>query len=322
MSSDLANSVDCLIGIGANLGDRHKSLEVAIQLLCEDDQIVHVATSTLRESAPVGGPDSQSTYLNGAIHIRSKHSPEELLKRLLTTEQQLGRQRDKRWGPRTVDLDLLLYGDQHIDQTGLEVPHPWMTIRRFVMEPSVELAPDWIHPRIGWSLERLWNHLRNCRPLIAVAGLSDAQSPLLTKIAENFQAKLISARESGFPSGPISAKNENSVLNGSESIKLHDAMVNLVRKAVHSTKSMPILCDFWWESPLAFHKSATPLAEFAADLLIVIAPTANDDPSETWRQRLVQRATRPQLGPFLRVSSDDETRMTHDISAAIEGMLN
>jgi 2-amino-4-hydroxy-6-hydroxymethyldihydropteridine diphosphokinase len=135
------------IGLGANLGDREATIRAALGALNEEDGIDVVAVSTLRETEPVGvGP--QPPFLNGAAELETTLSSRELLDRLLVTEQRFGRTRiPGEHGPRTLDLDLLLYGDEQIDEPGLTVPHPRIRERMFVLEPLAELGvqPPGLH---------------------------------------------------------------------------------------------------------------------------------------------------------------------------------
>jgi 2-amino-4-hydroxy-6-hydroxymethyldihydropteridine diphosphokinase len=126
------------VGLGSNLGDREAMLGRALQLLA-DGVDVH-AVSSFRETEPVGVVD-QPRFLNAAARIETNLSARELLDVLLAIERALGRERRQRWGPRTIDLDLLIYGDESIDQPGLTVPHPRLHERRFVLEPLAELNP-------------------------------------------------------------------------------------------------------------------------------------------------------------------------------------
>jgi 2-amino-4-hydroxy-6-hydroxymethyldihydropteridine diphosphokinase len=128
------------VGIGSNLGDREQNLARAIELLSAEDGIDVVAVSEIRETDPVG-PVAQGPFLNGAVRIETDLGPRELLERLLAVEQRLGRVRRERFGPRTIDLDLLLYGDEVVDEPGLTVPHPRLHERRFALEPLSDLAP-------------------------------------------------------------------------------------------------------------------------------------------------------------------------------------
>jgi 2-amino-4-hydroxy-6-hydroxymethyldihydropteridine diphosphokinase len=137
------------VGLGANLGPREDTLRQAIRLLDEADGVDVVATSSLRETEPVGVVD-QPRFLNGAAAVDTALAPQELLSVLLGVEQRLGRVRDgTRWGPRTIDLDLLLYGDEVVEEPGLRVPHPRLAERRFVLEPLAELDPELVVPRAG-----------------------------------------------------------------------------------------------------------------------------------------------------------------------------
>jgi 2-amino-4-hydroxy-6-hydroxymethyldihydropteridine diphosphokinase len=128
------------VGIGSNLGDREANLRAAIEHLAAEEGIEVVAFSEIRETEPVG-PVEQGPFLNGAIELRTSLEPRDLLQRLLSVENLLGRVRHERWGPRTIDLDLLLYGDDLIDEPGLTVPHPRLHERRFALEPLADLDP-------------------------------------------------------------------------------------------------------------------------------------------------------------------------------------
>ena len=147
------------IGLGGNVGDRASNLERAIAALRSDPDLVVVAVSAFRETEPVGYVD-QPTFLNGAVALDTELSAHELLDRLLAVERALGRERaGPRFGPRTIDLDLLLYGDESVDEPGLTVPHPRLAERRFVLEPLAELDPDLVLP-----------DGRGVRELLAAAG--------------------------------------------------------------------------------------------------------------------------------------------------------
>lgn len=124
------------VGVGANLGERERTIESAIAALPGV-----VAVSALRETDPVGVVD-QPRFLNGAVALETRLSARELLDTLLGIERSLGREREERWGPRTIDLDLLLYGGLELDEPGLTLPHPRLHERRFVLEPLAEIAPE------------------------------------------------------------------------------------------------------------------------------------------------------------------------------------
>ena len=137
------------VGLGANLGDREATIRAAVEALAAEEGIEVVAVSTLRETEPFGVGE-QPPFLNGAAALATTLSARVLLDRLLETEQRFGRVRiPGEHGPRTLDLDLLLYGDEAIDEPGLTVPHPRLHERRFVLEPLAELAPGFLVPGRG-----------------------------------------------------------------------------------------------------------------------------------------------------------------------------
>ena len=137
------------VGLGANLGDREAMLRAALEQLTAEPGIEVVAVSAFRDTAPVGIVD-QPRFLNAVAAVETDLPPRGLLDRLLGVERRLGRTREgPRFGPRTIDLDLLLYGDAEIAEPGIEVPHPRMHERLFVLEPLAELDPDLIVPGQG-----------------------------------------------------------------------------------------------------------------------------------------------------------------------------
>jgi 2-amino-4-hydroxy-6-hydroxymethyldihydropteridine diphosphokinase len=137
------------VGLGSNLGDREHMIWGAVHMLAFNPDVEVAAVSTLRETDPVGYLD-QPQFLNAAAAVDTELSPRALLDLLLTVERELGRTRDgPRFGPRTIDLDLLLYGDETVDEPGLTVPHPRLHERLFALEPLTELDPDLVVPGRG-----------------------------------------------------------------------------------------------------------------------------------------------------------------------------
>ena len=137
------------VGLGANLGDRERTIREAVQTLGAEIGIEVAAVSTLRETEPVGVGE-QPRFLNGVLALDTTFGARELLDLLLAVEQHFGRIRSAgEHGPRTIDLDLLLYGDEEIDEPGLTVPHPRLHERRFVLEPLAEVAPGLVVPGRG-----------------------------------------------------------------------------------------------------------------------------------------------------------------------------
>jgi 2-amino-4-hydroxy-6-hydroxymethyldihydropteridine diphosphokinase len=141
--------VRAYVGLGANLGDREATLRSALEQLRAEPDVRVTAVSTFLDTAPVGIVD-QPRFLNAAAAIETDLGARGLLDRLLGIERRLGRTREgPRFGPRTIDLDLLLYGDEQIDEPGLQVPHPRLHERLFALEPLVELEPELFVPGRG-----------------------------------------------------------------------------------------------------------------------------------------------------------------------------
>ena len=143
------------VALGSNLGNRAAFLAAGREDLSRLPETSERAASSVYETAPVG-PVDQGAYLNAVVALETTLSASELLRRMLAIEASQGRTRDaetERFGPRTLDLDLLLYGDECLEEPGLEVPHPRLHERAFVLEPLCEVGPDLIHPRWGEPLE-------------------------------------------------------------------------------------------------------------------------------------------------------------------------
>ena len=137
------------LGLGSNLGDRWAHLRAAVATLREADRVVGV--STVYETEPVGGPGGQGPYLNAVVELDTARTPHELLELAQSLERAAGRVRPpgERWGPRTLDVDVLLVGDLDVNDPDLVVPHPRMWERRFVLTPLSDLAPDLVP--FGWE---------------------------------------------------------------------------------------------------------------------------------------------------------------------------
>jgi len=146
--------VTAAIALGSNLGDSAQILRGALLALDRVEGLKVVATSSWYRTAPVGPP--QPDYLNGCALLATTLGPEQVLTHLLRIEQQFGRVRRVRWGPRSLDLDLLFYGDRTLDLPHLTLPHPRMGDRAFVLVPLADIAPHWQHPHTGETVaERL-----------------------------------------------------------------------------------------------------------------------------------------------------------------------
>ncbi len=142
------------IALGSNMGDRQANIRKAVLLLGGTEGIRVVRVSSMYETEPVGYAE-QAMFINGAVEIETRLGPEALLGRCQEIEEMLGRVRTVHWGPRTIDLDILLYGEVIMDTPQLKIPHPLMHERRFVLEPMAEIAPDAVHPVTGRTMKEL-----------------------------------------------------------------------------------------------------------------------------------------------------------------------
>jgi 2-amino-4-hydroxy-6-hydroxymethyldihydropteridine diphosphokinase len=145
------------VGLGSNEGDREAHLVAALTALSRIDAVAVLSCSSLFDSAPVGPP--QPRYLNAVVALECGLSPQRLLCILQQIEKDLGRQREVRWGPRTIDLDILLWEGQVVADPNLQVPHLELHKRRFALEPLAELAPEQKHPVMGVTVKELLGKL-------------------------------------------------------------------------------------------------------------------------------------------------------------------
>ncbi len=187
------------IGIGSNIGDRQGTIQRAVSLLRADSRIEVLRLSELKETSPLGGMP-QPAYLNAVAEIRTTLDAEELLTLLLATEDSLGRVRDGRWQPRTIDLDLLLFGQEIIRRPNLMVPHPQMHLRSFVMDGLCQLSPSLMHPVLEVTVAELRRRLGGgdfvLRPevpqLVSIAGpIAVGKTTLAERLAKILQAGVL-----------------------------------------------------------------------------------------------------------------------------------
>ena len=152
------------IGFGSNIGDRQSFIKQALHFLSDTNGIKINKISSLYETEPVGNVE-QGKFLNGVVSIETHHSPQTLLNILKTIEFNVGRQHRMHWGPREIDMDLLIYGDLCLHTPELIIPHPEMHLRRFVLVPLAEIASNLIHPVLKKSIQFLLNHLEDAYSL-------------------------------------------------------------------------------------------------------------------------------------------------------------
>ena len=153
------------IGFGSNIGDRLAHIQNAIRALSKTEGITLQKISSIYKTDPVGY-EAQGEFLNGAAAIQTNLRPLSLLHTLKNIETAIGRQYRIRWGPREIDLDILIYGDLCIETEKLVIPHPEMHRRRFVLAPLAEIAPDIVHPVFQETVHTLLEHLENDKTVV------------------------------------------------------------------------------------------------------------------------------------------------------------
>ena len=149
----------CYLGLGANLGNREENIKNAISRLSSHPEILIKKRSSMIETKPYGNID-QPDFINSVIEIETDLTAENLLSKCLTVENELGRKRNEKWGPRTIDIDILFCNDQIINSQKLIVPHPDLHNREFILRSLNEICPDFIHPVLNKSIKELYLALK------------------------------------------------------------------------------------------------------------------------------------------------------------------
>jgi 2-amino-4-hydroxy-6-hydroxymethyldihydropteridine diphosphokinase len=351
---------DCLLGLGSNLGDRANHLVHAVDQLSREARIELVAMSDYVSTEPVGGPAQQGSYLNAAVRLRTSLSPGQLLDAARRVEHSLGRQRLERWGPRVIDIDVLLYDREIIETDALIVPHPRMAVRRFVLEPACQVAAEMLHPTTGWTLAALRAHLDVPPFYVALAGID---RPLREGFAHR-AAEVTGARLLPDPvaESPIEGSQFASRTPGEPPWLVRQELAALARRAVPlaslAKRADPaakqwVISTYWINQSLAMVRAAddavgrggweqtcreiilrAPLPKLT---LLLDPPTdlrAADPPrGSTAREHDVDRAFRrrvarelrllalaPGQGPVIRVAGDDEQTALTELAGAMDAM--
>lgn len=190
------------IGLGSNIGNLKDNIETALTFLTEHPDITSVSASSLYETAPLG-PVDQSVFLNAVAQVNTSLSVRELFSIVGQAEEKMGREKTGHWGPRTIDLDLLLYDDVVVRDPDLIIPHPQMHLRSFVLKGLCELSPDGVHPVLGRTLRELAQRLNgedywldaNRPQLVSIAGnIGIGKTTLAAGLAERLNAEFISEK--------------------------------------------------------------------------------------------------------------------------------
>ena len=316
-----------LIAFGANLGNRVETFERACQQLSAHEEITVVARSQHHQTSPIGGPAGQEDFLNAAILIDTSLSAQQLLVRLQAIETQLGRRRQQRWDRRPIDLDLLLYDTLTLEDDQLEVPHPHMAFRRFVLEPAVEIAPTLVHPTSGWSIQQLHAHLDDAKNYLALVGPAGS--------GKTDVARVVCEQLGGYPAltstfRPIHDKPE---VAEEQLIKQRLEELETVSQRLESTTGDKAtlrfaISDFWLKQSFAYLQEQldpptqerflaawkpTVSQALQPKLRILLEPEGNST-------RLSELAQQPLQGPLLRLTDCRPQAVVEEVSAAILSM--
>lgn len=344
----------CLISLGANVGNRPQAIEGALRELAGYREVRVLCSSRLRETLPVGGPSGQAAFLNAAALLETSLGPAELLALLLRIEAESGRKRDVRWGPRPLDLDMLLFDDAVLTGPSLLLPHPRMAWRRFVLEPAAEIAPDMMHPGIGWSIARLLEHMNTTPHYLATTGsIGAGKTELAARLTAQEAARLVSeeidlTQLAGFYANPASRAWPV------ELEFLHQRSRLLAAGAgIWQDRSKSAVSDFWFDQSAAFarvwlvpeqytefeaHFEAARRTVVRPRLVVQLEATGQQLHERVLRRGRVcerrltadelyqialaidQQTRRPDVGPVLRIRSDDADAAFEEVSAAFSAM--
>jgi len=344
----------CLIGLGSNQGNRRENLDRAVELLAGHPAMRLRAKSRWHETRPIGGPADQRPFLNGAALVETSLSAADLLGALQQIETELGRRRAERWGPRRIDLDLLLYGDLVLKTPSLVLPHPRMAWRRFVLEPAAEIAASMVHPPTGWTIGRLLEHLDTAASYVAITGsIGAGKTQLAEQLAERTSARLIRERvnaellEAFYGDPPSRAwRTELEFLQQRARLLAADS-------PPWSDRTRLTVSDFWLGQSVAFarvwlpperreayrrHWERSQLGVVHPKLIVLL-----EAPGKRLLERILRRgrpyerdlteqqlerigraiadeAAAPDRGPVLRIAADDADRVLEETVAAVASM--
>jgi 2-amino-4-hydroxy-6-hydroxymethyldihydropteridine diphosphokinase len=323
-----------LVGLGSNLGDRAAILSAAVKSLGDTAGVIVQARSSWHPTAPVGGPPGQPAFLNAAALLETSLDPEALLDVLQHIETAAGRRREAPWGPRTLDLDLLLYDDRVLESPRLVVPHPWLAVRRFVLAPAVEIAADWLHPALGWTLERLFAHLNTAPNYLALCGIPGVgKTTASVQLALARGARLLADSKA---ESPDQAAADPAGLFWRTEIEFLAKRQQLLAAETWEQTPGWAVSDFWIGQGLAYAARQLSANEFdryrdlwRATASTVVAPkllVLLDPPQEArfdqdgLRSRIEELAMQPGRGPLLRLRETDKATVVARLNAAIDAM--
>jgi len=272
----------CLLALGSNLGERQHHFRAAVDALEKTPSVDLLSVSRSLENVSIGGPTGQGEFLNAAVLVETNLSPWELLNLTQEIERGQGRRPSQRWDARPLDIDLLLYDDLVLQTTQLTLPHPWLPVRRFVLEPAAQIALQLRHPVLDWTIEEMFDHLSAPQRFVVIAGpFRDELSDLCAHLTCDYLPD------------PLNRQQAASVPATEQPIEFWQQRWEALEASSWCRKQTSIISEFWignppWET---CHDSGSS------------GNASSDDPSLS-RQRQLQAILPPKLLVNCRSSND------------------
>jgi 2-amino-4-hydroxy-6-hydroxymethyldihydropteridine diphosphokinase len=326
-------------------------MDEAIQRICGNPQVRWLRQSSYHSTNAIGGPDGQQAFLNAALLVETTLGPAALLEWTQKIEKEMGRERLVRWGPRRIDIDILLFGTAEVRSPPLEIPHPRMTCRPFVLLPAVEIAPQMEHRPTGWTIAKLVQHLQESPKLLAVVGMPGrGAAEIVQRAAGSCGARRLS--DHADPAMIWAAVDCHSDWMEGQLESLRCRCQQLDQAATDHSAPNFVISDFWVSQTLALSRTRLHQAEqtvFAKRyqaatrqlplprLRVLIDGTpqqaidgltaaglalteADVRRLESYQQNLRQIVRAPLQGPLLDLTGADSDAAVVEIMAAVDAM--
>lgn len=345
----------CLLALGSNLGNREELLQTAVRRLNSHQELEIISCSPWHQTQPIGGPANQPLFLNGALLVKTRLTPFQLLEWTQQIEVELGKVSTQRWAARRLDIDLLLYDELIIDTPKLVLPHPRMGYRRFVLEPAAEVSPEMIHPVTGRTIARLLKNLLRRPIYVALAGpVGTHKSALAQKLKNRFSCQVAADSQQRRSScdwlvGDTAPDHDLALQN---ELSLLQTRISILDRSRRENSSAIVVSDFWLNQSLAYaalclsksdflkfqatwHETAVQTLPSTLVLFLDLQPSDSRrriqqkvaDPefkvSDKWltdlRQALVAQTRLPEAGPVLHLDVESSTTNS-EINAAIQAL--